>query len=174
MSLQPLLTSPLTHPPVLHLHFSPSLSVSPLLPLNSSIFQKSILLYSLLPSLLPSSFELPHLTLFIFSPCASIFHCFSLPLPLPSFLSPAPLSLTFYALPLFLRFLTHHSLPNAGVNRRLSRSVSQLSVSVFPSFSVLLRQHPIPHLLPPSLMPLSLLPSSHFPFRLFPSSAHIC
>lgn len=48
------------------------------------------------------------------------------------------------------------------IHRHVPRSVSLLSVSVFPSSS-LLRQHPTPHLQPLSLPPLSLLPSSLFP-----------
>ena len=161
-----------------HPSTSPDISLHPSLYLHffthsSSIFQ------NLLCSLLPFLLWVTPILLTLSSPLsASIFHCSSLPLPLPISLSPpAPLSLTFYALYALSLRLFFHSLflsPRCAQTSSPRLAVCLASpLQRFASFplSPLRRQHPTPHLLPPSLPFLFSLYSAFF----FPlSSAHIC
>lgn len=116
------------------------------------------------------SLSYPHLTLFIFPLSASIFHCFSLPLPLPIFLSPAPLSLTFNALPLSLRlFFPLLSSSRWCTQTSLSQCVSALCFSL----SIILSAAPsTSYTTPPPSFSSPFLPFP--PSAFFPSSAHIC
>lgn len=150
-------TSPLTHSPYISLHSSLYLH---LFPLTAPSFHIAIC-FAASSSLPPLSY--PHLTLFIFSLSASIFHCFSLLLPLPIFLSQAPLSLTFYALP--LPFFTLF----------LSLVYISLAVCLSSPFQSFHHSHhcSVNFLYHTSSLPLSLLPSSPLPCRFIPSLTHI-
>lgn len=121
----------------------------------------------------------PAHSLFIFPLAASIFHSFSLPLPLqppparpPSTPHP-PLSLTFHASPLRLFSpLTPACSADASPRSASRLSVLALPVTLPPSASsTSYSTHPLPSLLPPPPpLPSSPLPASAF----FHSAAHIC